>query len=42
MNPMMNGRKTEAAEDEDPVIHEIPVFLAKTLAEQLYLFQVAK
>lgn len=25
---------------EDPVVHEIPVFLAKTLAKKLYLLQV--
>lgn len=52
MNETMNGNAngTEAtaagttqqnsAEDDDPVIHEIPVFLAKTLAGQLCLFQV--
>ena len=26
--------------EDDPVVSEIPVFLAKTLAQQLYLFQV--
>ena len=28
--------------EDDPVVSEIPVFLAKTLAQQLYLFQVSK
>ena len=27
-------------EDDDPVVHEIPVFLSQTLANNLYLFQV--
>ena len=27
-------------EDDDPVVHEIPVYLAKSLANQLYLLQV--
>lgn len=27
-------------DDPDPVIHEIPVFLAKALAQKLFLFQV--
>ena len=26
--------------DTDPIVKEIPVFLSKSLAEQLYLFQV--
>ena len=26
--------------DDDPVVREIPVFLAKALADQLYLYQV--
>ena len=26
--------------DDDPVVHEIPVFLAKSLAKQLFLYQV--
>ena len=27
-------------DDDDPVVHEIPVFLAKSLAKQLFLYQV--
>lgn len=35
-----DGAPSSADDDEtDPVIHEIPVFLAKTLAKNLYLFQ---
>ena len=30
------------ADDDDPVVHEIPVFLAKSLAKQLFLYQVIK
>ena len=30
------------ADDDDPVVHEIPVFLAKSLAKQLFLYQVSK
>ena len=30
----------EGDEEDDPVVHEIPVFLAKRLQDQLYLFQV--
>ena len=38
----MNDVKTngENVEDDDPVIKEIPVFLSKTLAKNLMLFQV--
>ena len=28
--------------DPDPIIHEIPVFLAKELAEKLFLLQVSQ
>ena len=31
---------TDDAKDDDPVVREIPVFLAKALADQLYLYQV--
>ena len=35
------NKKEDAEEDgDDPVVHEMPVFLAKRLKEQLYLFQV--
>ena len=27
-------------DDSDPVVHEIPVFIAKSLQNNLYLFQV--
>lgn len=27
-------------DDDDPIVHEIPVFLAKSLAKQLFLYQV--
>ena len=27
-------------DDDDPVVHEIPVFIAKSLQNNLYLFQV--
>ena len=27
-------------EEDDPVVHEIPVFLAQSLAKQLFLYQV--
>ena len=27
-------------DEDDPITHQIPVFLAKTLADKLYLFQV--
>jgi len=33
---------TSNADDDDPVVHEIPVFLAKSLAKQLFLYQVRK
>ena len=26
--------------EDDPVVHEIPVFLAQSLAKQLFLYQV--
>ena len=31
---------TGDTKDDDPVVREIPVFLAKALADQLYLYQV--
>ena len=34
--------ESEATEEDDPVVKEIPVFVAKTLAQQLYLFQVSQ
>ena len=34
-----NGQNND---NDDPVVHEIPVFLAKSLAKQLYLYQVSK
>ncbi|XP_059099370.1 DNA-directed RNA polymerase III subunit RPC5-like isoform X2 [Tigriopus californicus] len=37
--PPENGNSHVDADEEDPIIHEIPVFLAKSLAQQLYLFQ---
>lgn len=33
-------RPPPAEDGDDPVVHEIPVFLAKSLANQLYLLQV--
>ena len=33
---------TPSNADDDPVVHEIPVFLAKSLAKQLFLYQVRK
>ena len=30
----------ETNENDDPVVHEIPVFLAQSLAKQLFMFQV--
>jgi len=33
------GKKSEQDEEDDPVVHEIPVYLAKSLANQLYLLQ---
>lgn len=38
--PPENGNGHMDADEDDPIIHEIPVFLAKSLAQQLYLFQV--
>ena len=32
--------KSHEDEDEDPVVHEIPMFLSKSLAKNLYLLQV--
>eukprot|EP00095_Tigriopus_kingsejongensis_P006678 maker-scaffold25_size650667-snap-gene-0.17 protein:Tk06678 transcript:maker-scaffold25_size650667-snap-gene-0.17-mRNA-1 annotation:"dna-directed rna polymerase iii subunit rpc5" len=37
--PDPTAPKAEEDADNDPIVHEIPVFLAKSLAEQLYLFQ---
>ena len=33
-------QSTENDDGDDPVVHEIPVYLAKSLANQLYLLQV--
>ena len=30
----------QSADENDPVVHEIPVFLAQSLAKQLFLYQV--
>jgi hypothetical protein len=39
---MVNGSKpAQASDDPDPVVQEIPVFLAKELAKKLFLFQVS-
>ena len=40
--PKGNSNQTnQHTEDEDdPVVHEIPVFLAKSLSKQLFLYQV--
>ena len=38
--PMDSGDSKRAEDDDDPVVKEIPVFLSKTLAENLLLFQV--
>ena len=42
MEKVENGPKLliNDPDDPDPVIHEIPVFLAKALAQKLFLFQV--
>ena len=29
-----------SVDEDDPVVHEIPVFLAQSLAKQLFLYQV--
>ena len=41
-DPTSNGSKfvSNDPEDPDPVIHEIPVFLAKALSQKLFMFQV--
>jgi hypothetical protein len=33
--------QNDAENEEDPIVHEIPVFLSKSLSQQLYLFQVS-
>jgi len=41
----LEDKKIEAKDingNSDPVIHEIPVFLAKSLAQKLYTIQVSK
>ena len=38
--PKENHCKGNQGPDDDPVVHEIPVFLAKSLAKQLFLYQV--
>jgi RPC5 protein len=39
----VNGSKIISdPNDPDPVIHEIPVFLAKELAQKLFLFQASQ
>ncbi len=41
-NGIKNGPTRIANNDEeDPVVHEIPEFLSKSLANNLYLFQVS-
>lgn len=35
----MEENMADDSEDDDPVVHEVDVFLAKSLAERLYLFQ---
>lgn len=37
-NPVTDNQPN--VEEEDPVVHEIPVFLAQSLAKQLFLYQV--
>ena len=39
---LVDENEAKPNHEEDPVVSEIPVFLAKTLAQQLYLFQVSK
>ena len=34
------SNESKNIDDDDPVVHEIPVFLAKSLAKQLFLYQV--
>ena len=35
-----DGVPGDDGDDDDPVVHEIPVFIAKSLQNNLYLFQV--
>ena len=35
-----SNRTPEVVDEDDPVVHEIPVFLAQSLANELFLFQV--
>ena len=35
-----NRGNENADNEDDPVVHEIPVFLAQSLAKQLFLYQV--
>ena len=34
------SNESKNIDDDDPIVHEIPVFLAKSLAKQLFLYQV--
>ena len=36
-----NNHNPEISDNDDPVVHEIPVFLAQSLAKQLFLYQVS-
>lgn len=38
----VHGGNAMSDDADDPVIHEIPVFLSKTLADKLYVFQVSR
>ena len=38
----IDENEAKSNHEDDPVVSEIPVFLAKTLAQQLYLFQVRR
>ena len=35
-----SNKRLEIVDEDDPVVHEIPVFLAQSLANELFLFQV--
>ena len=35
-----DGAPGDDGDEDDPVVHEIPVFIAKSLQNNLYLFQV--
>ena len=36
------SNESKNIDDDDPIVHEIPVFLAKSLAKQLFLYQVKR